>query len=148
MESTGISLRTRLLLITLLTIIGLLAIFGVVLSSERGILIKDRQEKLRNLGEVAYGIVAEYQKAEQDGRMSRTDAQNAAMNAIHDLRYDKVEYFWINDLGKPYPKMIMHPTVPTLNGKLLDAEKFNKATSEQAGLDGPKTSLRLGTNYP
>lgn len=33
--------------------------------------------------------------------------------------------------------MIMHPTVPALDGKVLDAEKFNCATSMQAGVDGP-----------
>jgi methyl-accepting chemotaxis protein len=39
------------------------------------------------------------------------------------------EYLWVNDLGQPIPKMIMHPTVPALDGQLLDKASFNKAAA-------------------
>jgi len=56
------------------------------------------------------------------------DAMETSKNEIDKMRYnDGVGYFWINDMGKPIPKMIMHPTVPALNGKLLDNKKFNCA---------------------
>jgi methyl-accepting chemotaxis protein len=53
------------------------------------------------------------------------------------MRYEQKEYFWLNDLSTPVPKMIMHPTVPALNGKVLDGANFNCATTQQAGIDGP-----------
>lgn len=56
------------------------------------------------------------------------DAMDISKREIEKMRYDHgVGYFWINDMGKPIPKMIMHPTVPSLNGKVLDSKKFNCA---------------------
>lgn len=47
------------------------------------------------------------------------------------MRYDGGEgYFWINDEGTPFPKMIMHPTMPELDGKVMDAPRFNVALGE------------------
>jgi Signal transduction histidine kinase len=44
------------------------------------------------------------------------------------MRYNNgIGYFWINNMGKPFPKMIMHPTVPSLNSVILDDEKYNCA---------------------
>ncbi len=42
---------------------------------------------------------------------------------------------WINDMGKPFPTMIMHPTVPALDGTVLDNPKFNKSTDFWLGDD-------------
>jgi len=56
------------------------------------------------------------------------DAMDLSKTEIEKMRYNNgVGYFWINDMGKPIPKMIMHPTVPALNGKLLDNKKYNCA---------------------
>jgi len=64
--------------------------------------------------------------------------QDAVQRTMHDLkkmRYDQgVGYFWINDNGKPYPKMVMHPTAPTLDGKILDNPKYNCALGESKNL--------------
>ncbi len=47
------------------------------------------------------------------------------------MRYRGGEgYFWINDEGVPYPKMIMHPTMPDLDGKVMDDPKFNVVLGE------------------
>ena len=37
------------------------------------------------------------------------------------------EYFWINDNTLPYPRMIMHPNSPQLDGKILNSKKYNCA---------------------
>jgi methyl-accepting chemotaxis protein len=70
--------------------------------------------------DIGYGILAHYQKLESDGKLSKADAQAAAMGEIKSLRYDKVEYFWINDMS---PKMVMHPIRPELDGKDLSENK-------------------------
>jgi methyl-accepting chemotaxis protein len=139
--SAGMSLRGKLMALSAATIAALILLFVVSLNSEKTQLIHDRQEKLRNLVETAHATVAHFEKQAKEGKLSADDAKTAAMNSLRDVRYDKVEYFWINDLGKPAPKMIMHPTVPALEGKVLDAERFNKATSMQAGTDGAVTTV-------
>ena len=56
------------------------------------------------------------------------DALEKSKSDIEKMRYDNgIGYFWINDTGKPFPRMIMHPTVPALNDKVLDDPKFNCA---------------------
>lgn len=139
--STGMSLRTKLLGLSIFTVAALALLFIVALNNQKSQLLHDRQEKLRNLVESAHATVAHYEKQAKDGKLSDEDARKAAMDALRAVRYDKVEYFWINDLGKPAPKMIMHPTVPALDGKLLDADRFNKATSMQAGTEGTVQSV-------
>ena len=141
MSKPRLSLKGRLIAITLLAMSALLVLFTFVLVDTRADWMHAKQEKLRHLVESAHGVAAFFEGVEREGRLSRADAQAAAMTAIRAMRYDKVEYFWINDLGKPVPKMVMHPTVPALNGKVLDAERFNKAVSAQEGTDGKKVSL-------
>lgn len=59
---------------------------------------------------------------------TKTDMQNEIKSALKRMRYDNgVGYFWINDTGRPYPRMVMHPTVPELDGKILDDKKYNVA---------------------
>jgi len=141
MKKTRLSLRARLVAMTLLAMGALLVLFAVVLLDSRSDLMHGKQEKVRSLVESAHGVVSFFEGVERAGHLSRADAQKAAMTAVRAMRYDKTEYFWINDLGRPVPKMIMHPTVPALDGKVLDAERFNKATSAQEGIDGKKVAL-------
>ena len=50
------------------------------------------------------------------------------MPEIKNIRYDQgTGYIWINDTTLPYPKMIMHPTAPSLDGEVLDNPKYNVA---------------------
>ena len=43
-------------------------------------------------------------------------------------------YFWINSTDKPYPRMIMHPIAPQLDGKILDDPKYNCAMDKEQNL--------------
>ena len=53
-------------------------------------------------------------------------AQERARNLVKNIRYDNnVGYFWICDLGRPIPRMIMHPILPELNGKIANDPKYN-----------------------
>lgn len=56
----------------------------------------------------------------------KADVTNTMIGDIANLRYDNGEgYFWINDIQNPYPTMIMHPTQPELDGRVLDDPKYN-----------------------
>src|SRR5215468_531767 len=110
----------KLVLIVGISLLGMIALAPIALSTLRSQMIADRQAKTQHMVDVGYGILAHYQKLESDGKMSKADAQAAAMNEIRSLRYDKVEYFWINDMS---PKMVMHPIKPELDGKDLGEMK-------------------------
>ncbi len=115
-------------------VIGLIVPVFIILKSQ---MFFDKKEKTRHVVESAYSIAQFYYKLSKDGNMSIDDAQKEALKNIKALRYGGgKEYFWVNDATLPYPKMIMHATNPKLDGKTLDAEKFNCATSLQYGDDG------------
>ncbi len=128
-----LSIKNNLFLLIALAIIGLTIPAFIILKSQ---MLNDKKEKTRNLVESAYSVAEYYYKLSKDGNISEEEAKKEALNSIKALRYDKKEYFWVNDSNLPYPKMIMHATNSKLDGKTLDNEKFNCATSMQAGEDG------------
>jgi len=139
--TNGMSLRTKLNGLTAITIVGLCILVTVVLISDKSQLLADRKDKIRSLVEVAYATVSNYEKQASAGKISTDEAKRLSLEALRPLRYDRVEYFWVNDLGRPAPKMIMHSTVPALDGTVLDLERFNKATSMEPGNGGTVKSL-------
>ncbi len=114
MKQTHVSLRASLTTITLLVMSALLVLFAVVLYTERGVLLHDREEKLRNLVETAHCVVGRFEGLARAGAMSQDEAQKGALEALRAMRYDKVEYFWVNDMSA---KVIMHTAKPALEGK-------------------------------
>ncbi len=84
--------------------------------------------RLKYIIDVAGSTIAHHRKNAASGEISEVEAQELAMEQIKGMRYDEgTGYIWINDTGKPYPRMIMHPTVPNLDGKILDAPNYNVA---------------------
>jgi len=114
------SLNKRLTAIIAVTIVCLIAQFSWALFNERSLLFADRQEKIRNLVETAHSIIARYEQAARDGRMSTADAQRTALDTLKGMRYDGAEYFWVNDMT---PRMVMHPIKPELDGADLSNSK-------------------------
>src|SRR3989338_6727642 len=134
--AAGVSIRTRFLLIMVAFLTGMILIAIYTLQSEKSTLLEDRKVKTRHLVESTYSLLGHYYGLQQKGVLTEDAAKEAALKAIKEMRYEQVEYFWVNDFTTPIPKMLMHPTVPALDGKVLDAEKFNCATSMQGGGDG------------
>jgi methyl-accepting chemotaxis protein len=129
--------KTRLMLGGLVAFLGLLAVALTALFLEKSNMMDDRKIKTRHLVESAHTVLVHFHGLEKSGTLTGAEAQAAATAAINAMRYEQKEYFWLNDLSTPVPKMIMHPTVPALNGKVLDGANFNCATTQQAGIDGP-----------
>ena len=113
-SGTGMSLRSKLFGLTIATIVALCVLFAVVLSNEKSQLLADRQDKTRNVVEAATGVLEYFHKQEKAGKISREEAQAQAKEVLRGMRYDKVEYFWINDM---HPVSVMHPIKPELEGK-------------------------------
>ncbi|MBP9805487.1 MAG: cache domain-containing protein, partial [Candidatus Accumulibacter sp.] len=136
-----LSLMNRLSLTAFLALLAMLLIVWESLWSMRALLYEDRQVKTRHLVEATAGVLDHYYELQKAGTLTEDEARQQAAAAVKRLRYEKTEYFWINDLSKPIPRMVMHPTVPTLDGKLLDEARFDKATSLQAGLSGERVRV-------
>jgi PAS domain S-box-containing protein len=77
-----------------------------------------KREMIRELTNSAWSILAQYEKEEKAGTLSRSEAQKAAILNIKYLRYgeESKDYFWITDM---HPNMVMHPYRPDLNGTSL-----------------------------
>ena len=136
----GASLRTKLNGLTVITIVGLCILVVIVLMGEKGQLLADRKNKIRNLVEVAQATISGYEKQAKEGKLSVEEAKRLAIDAVRGMRYDKVEYFWINDLKAV---IVMHPIKPELDGKDLSEFKdkngklifveFAKIAKDQGG---------------
>ncbi len=61
-----------------------------------------------------------------------TASESVPPSQVQDER--AMGYVWINDMGKPYPAMLMHPTIPELNGRFLGDKKFNCALGKNKNL--------------
>ena len=83
-------------------------------------LSEDKIQATKQVVDVAYGLMAEHQKEVDEGRITVDEAKQRALTRIQGLRYNKDDYFWINDLN---PTMIMHPFKPELNGKDISDNK-------------------------
>lgn len=101
----------------------------------------EKEAGLRHVVELAAGVLEQYHAAAQSGKIDPEEAKRVAADAVSHLRYEQKEYLWINDMGTPVPRMIMHPVIPALNGTLLDDGKFNKATLSWDGIDGEQRTL-------
>ena len=109
----------RIFLPTLIAIgLFLSAIWGIILPSFEQTLLDRKRELIQELTNSAWSILASYQHDEQNGLLTRAEAQRLAAARIEALRYgpEGKDYFWIQDLQ---PFMVMHPYRPDLNGRDL-----------------------------
>ncbi len=91
--------------------------------------------RLRNVIDTSDSILKHYYGLAKSGKMSEAEAQKQALAMIGKIRYDGlVGYVWVNDTSKPFPKMLMHPTLPDLNGQVLDDAKYNSALGSNKNL--------------
>ncbi len=91
-------------------------------------IFKIRKKEVKNITSLALLTVEEYYKKFKTGKLSKYSAQKQAMQTLRNLRYDNgVGYIWINDTDRKAPKLIMHPTMPELEGKIMLGPKYNCA---------------------
>ena len=127
-------IQAKIMTITVISVtFMLIGLFAFLLPAVEKNIMKEKQDATRHQVESAMAIIERHDAYVKEGRMPLEQAQKEAAEIIAKVRYEKTEYLWINDLGSP-PKMVMHPTVPALNGKVLDDPKFNKATSMRDGV--------------
>ena len=107
----------RILLPTALAVaLFTVALFRVLIPAFEQRLLERKRDTIRELTNVAMGILAESDADARDGRLTLAEAQRTAAARVRDLRYgnEGKDYFWITDLDV---RMIMHPYRTDLNGR-------------------------------
>lgn len=138
---SNLTVRHKLVLLVSAALAGLLILSVIALAVEKNLLLEDRKVKTRHVVEVAYGVLEAFHARQQAGQLSEEEARQGALSTIRKLRYEKDDYFWINDLQ---PAVVMHPLKPELdgkdvsglkdpNGKVLFVEFANVARRQGAG---------------
>ncbi|MCP4346290.1 MAG: PAS domain-containing protein [Desulfobacterales bacterium] len=96
---------------------------------------KQYGHRLKNIIDIAVSVIEEKKDLLRNGKLTLEQVQHEAMLQIKKMRYDRgVGYIWINDTGLPYPRMIMHPTVPSLDSTVLDDSKYDCAFGKKKNL--------------
>jgi PAS domain S-box-containing protein len=109
----------KVLFPTIITIgLFIIALFWVIIPQFENIILDRKREMLRELTYSAASMISSWNRLEVSGELSRSQAQESAVNQIKTLRYGEElkDYFWITDL---HPVMLTHPYRPDLNGKDL-----------------------------
>ncbi|MBH0002957.1 methyl-accepting chemotaxis protein [Pseudoalteromonas sp. SWYJZ12] len=114
------SISQRFSLLIAIVVFGLIALSVASLTHQYSSLKNEQYLKTQNVVETAYSIIEHFYDLEQNNTLTQQQAQSQALNAIRALRYDKTNYFWINNYQ---PKMVMHPIKPALEGKDLTNNK-------------------------
>lgn len=119
------SLSFKINLIVLLAMVGVCSLLIVALNNSYKDLLNTKKGELNHLVSVTFSTVASYHQRELAGEFSREEAQKRAKFALSQFRYQGENYFWVTD---KFPKMIMHPIKPHLDGKDLSGIKDPNGT--------------------
>ncbi|MDW7673400.1 MAG: cache domain-containing protein, partial [Bacillota bacterium] len=111
------SIKSKIILLGVIPIIFfILASFAYILPSIEADIYGEKETKTKELVDVGLSILDYYYWQEQQGILSREEAQAKAKEAIRNVRFGDLllDYYWINDFQ---PAVIMHPFRPDLEGQ-------------------------------
>ena len=97
-----LKLSTRLIIMVVITLVGMLiiAVFGAI--SARNALLESYKQEIRHAVQIPYNIMAYYQAQESAGKLSRDEAQRLAKEAVKNARFSgedkKSNYFYVYSL--------------------------------------------------
>ncbi len=113
-------IKLRMAILIVISVIGIVSITILSLIQFKTELMEEKLIQTQYLVESVHSILVNYHTRAGLGEMGVEAAQKEAMKTIKAIKYDKNNYFWINDM---HPRMIMHPIKPELNGKDLSNVK-------------------------
>ncbi len=109
-------ITVKLLSTAVLAAIGFVVLAVVALSQLYDVMLQDRVAKVRNLTEVARGVMQGFHDRAKAGEFSQDTARAMAREALRVMRYDKVEYYF---LYTPDGLCQLLPPKPQLEGTSL-----------------------------
>ncbi|MBM3116913.1 methyl-accepting chemotaxis protein [Jeongeupia naejangsanensis] len=124
-------LSTRLGLIVVCAVVGLVIIAGYALQTIRSTMLQERRAEIRLLLDLAANQIQHFQALEQSGKLSREDAQARAIEATSGLSKGD-DYVFVRSMDA---KMLVHPN-PKRVGKVDFGSKLpDGRTTHQAYLE-------------
>lgn len=134
-------------------IVGLFAVFVLLfmafvllwaLPRTKEVVMRQKQDQLQYLVQNMMSLLKNYHQDEQQGKLTREEAQQRALTRIREMRYgpEGKDYFWINDFG---PKMVMHPFRPDLDGK--DLSDFKDPQNKALFIEFVRTCRDKGSGF-
>jgi methyl-accepting chemotaxis protein len=137
-----LSIKTKLSLVIIVVMAGLLIISAIALYTQKALLLEDRQVKTRHVVESVFGVLNYNYELQTQGVLTENQAKSAAMGAIKKMRYEEKEYFFITDMN---PRVLMHPIKPELDGK--DASDIKDPTGLHLFVEFVSTVRKNGAGF-
>ncbi len=109
-----------------LMLVALIILSSISLSKAYQSILQQKYSANQQVVETAFSVVEHFYQQQSEGALNEEQAKNQAIDVLKNLRYDKTNYFWINDFS---PTMIMHPIKPTLIGKNVGGVKDPDGTA-------------------
>lgn len=131
--------KTRILLLVVSALLGMLIIAGVSLSVLHTSMETERRSQQKTLVELGRATLAHFHKMEQDGTLSREQAQNLAKQAISGLRQDD-RYLWVRDSATDVN--LVHPDSKRVGKR--DSNAKEKGDEYRNALKGADVGFLIG----
>lgn len=110
------NIKTRITITLLLAMSAMVVLMIYSLQSIKSEMMYEKEQQLRLLTDTVFTKLENLSAKVKAGELTKEAAQEQAKNYVKEIRYGNGDYFWINDF---HPRMIMHPTNPTLDGQDL-----------------------------
>lgn len=119
-------------------------VFLYLLPSLDRVVMDQKRLMIRELTESAWNILARFEAEENAGRLTREQAQEAAVGQVRSLHYGQQskDYFWIID---ETPRMVVHPYRPDLEG--TDLSDFGDPEGKLLFVEMARVVKRDGAGY-
>lgn len=105
-------------------------------------LLENEKHHTQNLVESTHSLVADYYKRYKNGEFDEKRAQSLALDRLKNMRYDKLGYFWVNDMNA---RMLMHPIQPKLEG--TDMGDYKDANGKRLIMEFVKVCKESGGGF-
>ncbi|RKZ16199.1 hypothetical protein DRQ50_06550 [bacterium] len=119
-------------------------VFMYLLPSLDRVVRDQKRLMIRELTESAWNVLARFEAEEQAGRLTREEAQAAAIGQTRNLHYGQQskDYFWIIDM---HPHMVVHPYRPDLEG--TDLSRFADPAGKHLFVEMVQVVRAEGSGY-
>jgi methyl-accepting chemotaxis protein len=111
-----LGIRGRLYALVAIFAVGCVALAAALIWLQNERAIDARRHALQQLLDSAVGVLEVHRKLAQDGVMSEEDAKKRALQVIAGMRYNKDDYFFVENMQGV---VLMQPVTPGLVGKSL-----------------------------
>lgn len=115
-----LTIAHRMAILVILILIGLVIQSTSSLYNQYDALINQQYQKVQQLVEASHSVVSYFHQQSSEGKLTTEQAQQQAKAVLDSQRYNKSDYFWINDFK---PEMVMHPVNKKLIGQAVGGIK-------------------------